>query len=258
LGTQIPCPGCGELLTLRETAAAFRGKRLRYWSDCTCVTNWVAAYEQQRDGSAAYQATTRGAAWSDLDQVKHLTLDTFQAARYPSAGNPYVTAAAWLDSILGELRADYHRGHAACLYFYSAGKGRGKTHLAAGLGLRAQEAGKRVFFADEVGYIERFWAASLEEKLELSRAASETAWLTILDDLGQRERTTDSLRDAWYDVVNPRWLCRGWTIVTSNCTPDELLARGTINAATYSRLTQMCKKTLIPFESADYRTGGGR
>jgi len=78
-------------------------------------------------------------------------------------------------------------------------------------------------------------------------------WLTVIDDLGQKERASDTLRDAWYNVINPRWLKRGWLICTSNWTPDELVERGTINAATYSRLVQMTHGKFLTFDGADQR-----
>jgi hypothetical protein len=60
-----------------------------------------------------------------------------------------------------------------------------------------------------LAYIERYWATPLEERARLSVRPSEWAWLTVLDDLGQRESTGPGLRDAWYDIINPRWLKRG-------------------------------------------------
>lgn len=121
----------------------------------------------------------------------------------------------------------------------------------------ARQAGRLVAFADETAYIERYWAAPMEEKAKLSALPGERAWLTVLDDLGQRESTGPGLRDAWYDVVNPRWLKRGWTVITSNWTPDELLARGTINEATYSRIVQMTRGQLVTFTGNDQRLPTG-
>jgi len=256
LGTVMNCPVCGELIELRQTKAVWKGRPMRFWSDCSCIDRGIKKYEEQRDAAGAYQAEQRsegGPARSDLRSVKHMTFATFDTSRYPAAGNPAAEARAWLAEALPEPYADYHRGAPACLYFYSAGKGRGKTHLAAAVASEAHAAGKVTFFADEIGYIERYWSLGLEAKAELSKTAGVSAWLTVVDDLGQRERATDTLRDAWYAVFNPRWLKRGWTVVTSNYTPDELLRRGTINDATYSRLVQMCGGQLVAFDGGDYR-----
>lgn len=182
-----------------------------------------------------------------------MTLETFDASRYPAEGNPLTEGRRWVDATLDAPVGDYHRGPAVVLYLYSPGKGRGKTHLAAALAGLVHAAGRLVYFADEIGYIERYWAAALEDKAALSQLAGERAFLTVIDDMGQRERTTESLRDAWYAVFNPRWLKRGWTIVTSNYTPSELRQRGTINDATLSRLTQMCGGRMLVFQSGDYR-----
>lgn len=253
LGTWRDCPKCNGPIQLRETIASFQGKHLRYWSDCACVGVATDEYERRKAESETYQAQARGGAVSDTRAVKHMTFATFDATRYPPLNNPATEARAWLDSALSQPVANYTQGAVCCLYLHSAGKGRGKTHLAAAIAAEAQTAGRVVYFADEISYIERYWAADLEAKAGLSQLAGTGAWLTVIDDLGQRERATDSLRDAWYAVFNPRWLKRGWTVITSNYTPPELLSRGTINEATYSRIAQMTSSVIISFESSDYR-----
>ena len=74
--------------------------------------------------------------------------------------------------------------------------------------------------------------------------------------MGDRENTPPGLRDAWYDLIGPRWLKRGWTIITSNCTLDELAARGTIDDRVYSRLYQMTGGKIVTFDGADQRLAG--
>ena len=43
-----------------------------------------------------------------------------------------------------------------CLYFYSAGKGRGKTHLASAIALLARSLGKTISIVDEISFVEDY------------------------------------------------------------------------------------------------------
>lgn len=255
LGEERDCPSCGDLVQLREMTNGLR--TIRYWSDCTCLLAAGEKDEALSRAAAAVMVQVRDeSSMSDLRAIAHLTLDTFDPGRLAgdAAANPHALVVRWLERIQDVPHADdYESGPPACLFLYSAGKGRGKTHLAAGAALWAKQHDRLAAFADEIDYIERYWAASLEEKARLSALPGRKAWLTVLDDLGQRESTPPSLRDAWYDVINPRWLKRGWTIITSNKTLDELLYHGTIGDATYSRLAQMTRGEQVTFNGSDQR-----
>jgi hypothetical protein len=255
LGTVQPCPQCDEEVTWKEYTNSV-GRSVRYWSDCSCVVAAAERMSQRSKESTALQADYRN---EDARHVlppalANFTLDTFDATRLAGGEKLLTAARRWLETITPlSVAPGYFGDPRPCLYFYSQGKGRGKTHLAAALLHAAAERGKSTAFADEVGYIESYWAAPFERKAELSAWPAEKAWLTVLDDLGQRERTSDTLRDAWYDVVNPRWLRCGWTIITSNWAPQELLDKGTISEATYSRIVQMTRGQLVTFQGTDQR-----
>lgn len=255
IGTVIACPRCRQLIELKQTKASYKGQHARIWSDCACITRAIDDYTAfaAKSGFYAAEQRTTGPTRSDIGSVAHMTFANFDSTRYTTAYDPAVEARNWIDYVLHDPHGDYDSGVPVCFWLYSDGKGRGKTHLAAACAAEVAVTGASVYFADETRFIERYWAASLEEKADLSDVAGRRAHLTILDDLGRRERTTDSLRDAWNAVINPRWLKRGWTIVTSNWTPDGLMQRGTINEATYSRLIQMTAGVVIKLESADYR-----
>lgn len=193
-----------------------------------------------------------------MTRVEHLSLDRFDPRRLRApdeASHPYHAASRWLAAIMDRPVADYHNGLPAALYFYSPGKGRGKTHLAAGLAWEARKNHKLTAYVPEGIYIERSWACSFEEKEALASLPGERAWLTVIDDLGQRVpgRGSNGIANAWYSVFDRRWLRRGWTIITSNLTLDELLDQGTINEATHSRLRQMTRSQMIKFDGVDQR-----
>ncbi len=262
LGDVERCPECGEEVVLSQTPNAYKGLHIRYWSECSCWRASIARAKQIGAAGVAAQLGSRdpdiledaGLRAADLRRFADMTLDRFDASRLQGGPtNPYTAALQWFRAIEGAPVADYHRGPPAALYLYSKGKGRGKTHLGVGLLHKANGAGRTVAFLNEAEYIESYWAASFEAREQLSSYPASRAWLTLLDDLGQKESRGSGLRDAWYDILGPRWLERKWLIVTSNYTPDELLAQGTINEASYSRLVQMTRGQLLTFQASDYR-----
>lgn len=258
LGTTRLCDRCKQAVEWKEYVSS-HGKSVRYWSDCACVHGAIVRDKQLSDESAALQANQRTEVIADVVDLTAFTLASFDPTRLSNGAKLLSIVAGWLSAIQAlPFATSYHEKPRACLYFYSAGKGRGKTHLAGAILNEARRMGKLATFADEVAYIEGYWAAPLEQRAKLSALPGEKAWLTVIDDLGQRENTGPGLRDAWYDVINPRWLKRGWTVITSNWTPDELLARGTINEATYSRMVQMTCGQTIDFTGADQRLPGAQ
>lgn len=268
-GDEIACPVCNETVRVAEmtvkpprqvkrTTGELLGgalvRTVRYWTECQCLG---AAAQRSTDltaRSTGYQAQQRNGTPPARRDLAAFTLDSFDPTRLEGGEKLVKAALRWLELIAPlPVAPSYRKDPRACLYFYSPGKGRGKTHLAAALMNAAIEQDRHTAFADEISYIESYWAATFETKALLSAEPGERAWLTVLDDLGQRESTSAGLRDAWYDVVNPRWLKRGWTIITSNWTPDELLKQGTINEATYSRIVQMTRGQLVTFNGTDQR-----
>jgi len=256
LGSTQPCAICGGMVELCEYTAIWPSgpKTLRYWSDCRCIGGTIARDQELSNRSIGMQADQRTEVIADPVPLGAFTLATFDPARMANGAAVLRVATGWLSAIDPlPVCPSYSDKPYCALYFYSAGKGRGKTHLAGALVNQARANGRRAVLVDEISYIERYWAASFEEKRALSDLPGERAWLTVLDDLGQKETSSHGLRDAWYDILNPRWLKRGWTVITSNWTPDQLVERGTINPATYSRLVQMTQGKLITFDGADQR-----
>lgn len=191
---------------------------------------------------------------SDVRAYQHFALEGFDAARLSGGDRLLSIVQGWLDAISPlSVAPGYDGKPRCCLYFYSPGKGRGKTHLAAALAMQAKAAGKLISIVDEISYVEAYWAASLEGRATIASLPASRAWLTVFDDMGSRENTPAGLRDCWYDLVGPRWLKRGWTIVTSNWTLEELVERGTIDDRVYSRLYQMTGGKIVTFDGADQR-----
>lgn len=253
LGSTETCRGCGAVIELREMPD-YAGRPFRYWSDCPCIGKAADRSAELTAAARLLHARQRGELVDDTLDLASFTFERFAPERLDNGEAVIAIVRGWLQAINGlPVAPSYHQKPRACLYLYSAGKGRGKTHLAAAVLNAARAAGRSAVLIDEIGYIERYWAAGLDERAHISALPGDRAWLTVIDDLGQRESTGAGLRDAWYDIVNPRWLKRGWTIVTSNYTPAELLARGTLSEAAESRLTQMCHGKWIELQGRDQR-----
>lgn len=233
-------------------------RAIRYWTDCSCWLQRVADVAARNAGAQDHASDYRAdPILCDVRQYQHFTLESFDTTRLCGGDKLVAAARRWLEQASALSVAD--RSYAdprCCLFFYSGGKGRGKTHLASGIALAARANDKTIAIVDETGFLESYWAAGFDERARLTAGPAEKAWLTVFDDMGSREKTPEGLRDLWYDVIGPRWLKRGFTIVTSNWTLDELAARGTIDDRVYSRLYQMTGGKLITFDGADQRLVG--
>ena len=230
------------------------------WRECSCQIAAGTASQARLRAQEAAQGQQQADALlrsCGLDRIGHLTLARFvpQWLAGDDDAHPYAVATAWMAQIAEESVAQYHtvESPAAALFFYCPGKGRGKTHLAAALALEARRRGNLTAYVEENSFLDRLWSCPFEEREALLVVPGERAWLTVLDDVGQREKTSPAVSDAWYGIVNRRWLKRGFTIITSNRTLDELLAGGTINEATYSRLMQMTRGSYVFFDGDDRR-----
>lgn len=263
-GATAVCPVCQEE---RVVMQAGEGKfQLRWWSECHCLrTNRERAVQAQLEAEqyAKRDAQERIAKQLGLFRVRDLKLDTFDPTLLHAdtpGEHPHAIAKRWLETIRGASEGDYRSGPPPALYFYSKGKGRGKTHLAAGIAWQAYDWGYLAAFLEETSYLSRYWAEDFEERDSLQTLVGDRAWLTIIDDLGQtppaKKGGESGSAKAWYDITNRRWLKRGWTIITSNHTLEDLEQQGTINEATYSRLYQMTRGQMVVFDGDDYRLGG--
>ena len=257
LGFQTLCLQCKELIEWREIRSEDGKHAVRYWSDCRCWLAEIARVAGFSAASSEYQVNVRVGAEqiADVRAYQGFTIDTFDASRLTDGRKLVRAATRWLDKIMAAPACDQDFGSPArcCLYFYSPGKGRGKTHLASAIALEARRRGKSISIFEEMDLLGRYWGTPIEQRYDLLRMPGESAFLTVMDDMGARENTPAGLRDFWADITKPRWLGRGWTIITSNHTLAELLDNGTIDERAYSRLMQMTQGEKVTFEGADQR-----
>lgn len=265
-GTVAICPACGDERTVKEYGS---GRYVaRWWTDCQCITTRIAEEERrtkEREDWTRRDAQERLAKQLGLWRVRDFRINTFQREWLQAAhdaDHPLDYALRWLEGVRGTDQGHYHHGPPPALYFYSQGKGRGKTHLASALAWHAYDWGYLAAFCEETSYLSQYWAAEFEDRDKLQTLVGDRAWITVIDDLGQtppaKKGGESGAARAWYDITNRRWLRRGWTIITSNRTLDELADQGTINDASYSRLFQMTRGQMVVFDGDDYRLEGLR
>lgn len=269
LGSLRSCPGCGDDQVRRVTEPNAQGVTLYYWSDCRCILGQVAAQQRAVDlGIERLQARdARLLGDPGLERIADWTLDRFNPhllAEVPIEGggsyHPYTVVTDWYTRILDAPRATRGAGPEAALLLYSPGKGRGKSHLAAAMVHQARVDRKRFAFIEEQSYLSRYWNMPFgDERERLVALPGEQAWLTVFDDIGRRQpgRDASGIQNAWNDLISRRYAVGGWTIITSNYTLDELVARRTIDDASYSRLNEMTRGVVIEFAGADQRLRGG-
>lgn len=261
-----PCPVCGAPQGVMEVL--WQGGARYLWRPCLCREGAIAASEARdvaRRASLAQAYAQRDPA-DDLDALmaQGLTLERFRRELLeagPSGEHPLDVATGWLASIAG-LEGARHADESAppaMLYLTSPTRGCGKTHLAAGLALAARAAARRAALVEEKRLLAAYWGASLEEQERLLMRYGERVWLLVIDDLGRRpvrrqgEEETSGAADVWDVLLNRRYALGGWTVITSNLTPTELLDQGTINLSTFSRVGQMTRRRVVRFRGEDRR-----
>ncbi len=254
------CHGCGR--ELGTIALPWKGRTVYRWQPCDpCVERLDAEYAAvMATGAAAREAgeAARERAETGVSRIAHLTFAAFDGTRLRSprpADHPLLLTRQWLAAIRNLPHGQLHDASLPppALFFYSPGKGCGKSHVAAASANLATEWGKLAVFLEESSYLERRWSCPLAELEQVTALPGDRAWLTVIDDLGQRAKASEAVSDAWYAVINRRWLKAGWTIFTSNRLPDELLLQGTLNEATYSRLMHLIRKRVLFFDGPDQR-----
>lgn len=142
-------------------------------------------------------------------------------------------------------------------FILSGRNGSGKTHIAAATVRACITAGIRAEFWPSVKLFHKVgWDMVHKESYDYEHPADRFVKLPVLciDDLGQ-EKLTDRARDTLYYVVDGRYTMERKTILTTNCTVEEL--ESYVGTAVMSRLVGDCTWVTIG-DVPDYRQGGAR
>jgi DNA replication protein DnaC len=142
-------------------------------------------------------------------------------------------------------------------FILSGKNGSGKSHIAAATVRACITAGIRAEFWPSVKLFHKVgWDMVHKESYDYEHPADRFVKLPVLciDDLGQ-EKLTDRARDTLYYVVDGRYTMERKTILTTNCTVEEL--ESYVGTAVMSRLVGDCTWVTIG-DVPDYRQGGAR
>lgn len=136
--------------------------------------------------------------------------------------------------------------------FFAATTGAGKTHLATAILKGVIEKGYTGAYCNVPTLLEMLREqmadrAHYDDGGLIDRC--ESADLLVLDDIGV-ETITGWVQDRLYLLINRRYETMARTIVTTNCTEDELLKR--VGQRVASRLIEMCPNRWV-FPNEDYR-----
>lgn len=131
--------------------------------------------------------------------------------------------------------------------------GCGKTHLAVAIlreVISQGHSGAYANFTDLLTRIRATWDKNSDRTEASLLDGVDDVDLLVLDDVGA-ESATDWTRDRLYVIINRRYESGRATIITTNCSDDELEKR--IGARTASRLAEMCPGGFPPFPQQDFR-----
>lgn len=186
----------------------------RIWSKCPACSKEDADAEKQKE--EAREKAAKLAAWQQQigesgipERFQNRTLHTFKAE---TEGQKYALdfAVAFSGQVMQE-----RKGRSA---IFVGMPGTGKTHLAAGIGLRLLRNGHPVLFSTVMRAIRRIkdtWARGSAESESEAVAALVYPDLLILDEVGL-QFGSDTEKSLLFDVLNERYERRKSTLLMSN------------------------------------------
>jgi DNA replication protein DnaC len=158
---------------------------------------------------------------SHLDELEHLTFDTFQPRGRIGLGD-------WQSHSL-EIAYNTARQYAASLngwLMLQGGYGCGKTHLAAAIANFAVQVGVPTLFLTVPDLLDlmRYSFDSTELTFEQRFEQIRTAPLLVLDDFGTQSATAWS-QEKLFQIINYRYINKLPLVVTTNVSMDEIEER---------------------------------
>jgi len=200
----------------------------------TCVCRQASVRSQIRD---------RLYSLSQLDELEHLTFDSFQPRGRPNL--PAYNQES-LEQAFNLCRTYAHELDGWLLL--QGGFGCGKTHLAASIANEAASLGIPTLFLTAPDLLDSLRASfdsedvSFEDRFDQIRRAA----LLVLDDFGTQS-ATEWAREKLFQILNYRYINRLPTVLTTNLALDELDGR------VRSRLNDTGLVRQVVIHAPDYR-----
>ncbi len=183
----------------------------------------------------------------DLELLKTMTFDNFD---YKRANLPSVQQENLAEAY--RIALDFAKSPDGWLVFLGV-NGCGKTHLAAAIANYRIKLGKPVKFVvvpDLLDHLRSAFKPDSEISYDQLFEEVKNSPLLILDDLGEHS-TTPWAREKLYQIINHRYNDRLPTVVTTQCSLDELDEK--IEPAISSRLGDQKITNTFNIWAPDYR-----
>ncbi len=199
---------------------------------CECRRNSIAGSVRERLYSI-----------SRLDELKHLTFDTFEARGRKGVGEIQALSIEWAFNKSRQFSSSL-----TGWLMIQGGYGCGKTHLAAAIANFAVSMGVPTLFLTVPDLLDtlRFSYDSVNTTFEQRFDEIRNAGLLVLDDFGTQNATAWA-QEKLFQIINYRYINRLPLVVTTNLALDEIEAR------IRSRLQDPELVTLARIQAPDYR-----
>jgi DNA replication protein DnaC len=225
------CPLCGGLGYLRRDLPVGHPEFGRI-EICEC-----------RRQSVTDQVRSRLFSISRLDELSHLTFETFKSRGRKGLGELQAQSLEWAHN--------HARQYATSLngwLLLQGGYGCGKTHLAAAIANFAVQMGVPTLFLTVPDLLDtlRFSYDSADTTFEQRLEQIKNAELLVLDDFGT-QNATGWAQEKLFQILNYRYINKLPLVVTTNLALDEIEAR------IRSRLQDPELVTTVRISSPDYR-----
>ena len=196
-----------------------------------------------RHRSVADQVRNRLFSMSHLDELKHLTFETFQARGRLGLGDKQVQSLEWAYN-----RSTMYASSLKGWLLLMGGYGTGKTHLAAAIANYAVQMGVPTLFLtvpdllDSLRFAFDSTDTTFEERFEQIRNCE----LLILDDFGTQIATSWA-QEKLFQIINYRYINKLPLVITTNLSMEEIEGR------IRSRLQDPSLVDVVHIFAQDYR-----
>lgn len=258
------CSQCGTVCGVREIPS---GTTIRLvWESCPCLEAAIRHSEGVREAALMLhqqyaEREVRADTPLEVFATQGITLERFCPSDIEPCENiehPWDEMRSWLIQATQSAANRRTRHYTRALYLYSPTRGNGKTHAGVALlELAKLTHGWSIAVIEEERFAQQCWARDIAGQGRLIARFAQMQGLLLIDDMGKREPSR-GLRNLYDALISRRAAEGGWTVITSNYTPAELLSDGIINESTFSRLGGLIDRHVLTINGYDHRLSPSR